>query len=591
MGLFRRAAKRLSVNRIWAANVLVMRICDAFYAFGWPSTCVLGGREETMYTRLKTVRRADKTYRYVHIVESKRVDGKPKQRFIASLGRFADDPVKGLEIARAFARFYEKRIAQGQESQDQGEPLLKVTETRRFGPLAALDEVWRELGMSALFKRLAGDRQFEFPLERAVFAMVAQRILEPGSKLACASWLDEEVLLEGSPALNSDSLYATLSWLEEVGNGVELGVYDSLKESGRLDSVAVFYDTTTTWFEGRGPEELAEFGRVKSGHPKGRRQILVGLVRSEQGWPITHRVFAGNKADVATVQEILLDLRLRFGIKRCVFVGDRGMVSEEILDLLEKLNFQYVVAVKLRGLKEVREQVLPQAFGFEKVRDNLEVKEVHVGQRRYLICRNPQGVERDTKRRADIMEALTKKLGEGNSAHTQHGREILVNRAFRRYVIEREGRILIDEKKIEDDAKTDGLWVLRTNHDLATAPDLALLYKDLGRIERDFRDLKSFLELRPVYHYKSERVKAHVHICILAKTILVELDKRRQASGSKRSVAKLLKDLESIKATRLEVGEFVRWARTEFSSKAAAALKALKIERRLPKTLNSVAEM
>ena len=531
--------------------------------------------------RRKTVpkRRGDGVYEYLQLVESFRKNGKPRQRVLATLGRIEGrSPDELIKIADALIRFARKQAGKGEDRNGLG----ATEEVRRYGEVAVLRELWESLGLDKIFRDLAKERRFKFSLPDAVFAMVAHRLVEPGSKLACARWLREEVYLPQAEGLTEDHLYSALTWLEGVMEKVEVQIFENLKQRGLCTPVAFFYDTTVTWFEGRGPLGLAQFGRPKGGQPRGRRQILVSLVRSAEGWPITHDVLPGNRADVTTVTDIIDTLRWRFGVRHFVFVADRGMVSEEVIRHLEAAGLHYVLATRHKSEAEVRDQVLGRAGRYRKVHEKLEVKEVWIDGRRYIVCRNPQSVRRDRKRRQDILAQLKKKLGaKGVAVTSKMAADLRANAAFNRYLKVRNGRLTLDRARAKTDQRYDGKWVLRSNLPDKEAAELAGLYKEQGRIEADFRDLKSFIELRPVYHYTEPRVRAHVFVCVLAKLLMVELERRLGKSGTKKfTVRRALEILKQVHATRIHFGSEDRWLRTQLNDNVRQVLAELDLPAR-----------
>jgi hypothetical protein len=516
-------------------------------------------------------------YEYLHVYESKRQGRKVEKKFIASLGRVDSlDERQLVGVAEAVLRLVQREAGQDRE----GQSPLAAKDGRHFGDVAVLRSLWCSLGLDRVFRRLSTGRRFEFDLESALFSMVAQRLCDPGSKLACVRWIQDEVFLPAGDGLDEDNLYDALSWLEEVKPEAEVQIVDALRQRCLLESTAFFYDTTATWFEGRGPEELAEFGRPKGGHPRGRRLVLVGLVRSREGWPITHRVFPGNTTDSTTVTEIIDDLRERFGVTRFVFVGDRGMVSEDVIGHIEGHGLHYVLATRMRSSKEVRDRVLRRAGRYHRVRDNLDVKEVWVQEQRYVVCRNVEAIERDRKRREDILAKLREKLGpNGVTASSKKAASIRANRAFARYVKVDRSRLVISQRKVREDERYDGKWVIRTNIEEATSAALAETYKSLGNIERDFRDLKSFIELRPVYHRTESRVRAHVFVCVLAKLLLAEIERRLRLTGERPLTAqRALALLKRVRMNRFQFGHQTRWVRTDVPDEAQRVLDALGLD-------------
>ncbi|MGH7855964.1 MAG: IS1634 family transposase [Candidatus Binatia bacterium] len=533
-----------------------------------------------MHLKVTTVKKGAREYRYASVVHSVRVNGTPKHETVSRYGRVDHlTPAQLEEIGRLFLKKAKQLAGEvvppAPKSPEEAAPSKPATpgepevgETRGYGDIAAIEEAWKALALGGLFRDLAKERFFDFDIERAVFAMVANRLSAPRSKYAAVDWLFRDVYLPTGKPLDSEHLYRSLTWLSEVQPDAELAIYKTLEGTGRLDTTAVFYDTSMTWFEGRGPEEIAAFGRDKGSHPSGRRLILFGLVRSRNGWPITHRVFPGNTADVATVRVMLADLVRRFGVKRFVFVGDRGMISEEVIGLLEsELKVEYVLATKLRGDKEVRDEVLSRAGRYDELERKLGVKEVWVDDRRYVICRNQVEAEADAARRREIIATLLEKhLDRACTASSKRGKQLAVNKSFGRYLVERNGLLEIDAEKVATDARYDGKWVVRTNTKLS-AEEVARLYKEEVAIERDFRDMKSMIELRPLFHHLEPRVRAHVFVCVLAKLVARELETRLHRNEYKgSSVASVLRELGRVKVVEVGNAEERRYVRTRLTS-------------------------
>lgn len=531
-----------------------------------------------MHEKVTTVRRGDRIYQYRSLVRSVRMDGKPRHEVLARLGRVDQlTPAQKEEMARLLFRMAgvespPKAKAEATPADPGAEargrdPELGC-ETRGFGDIYAIEHAWKALHLDVILGRFARGRGFEFDVGRAVFAMVANRLSAPRSKYRTADWLFRDVYLQTGKPLDADHLYEALTWLAEVQQDVELAIYRMLVDTERLDATAVFYDTTTAYFEGLGPEGLAEFGRGKDAHPSSRRQVLLGLVRSLNGWPVVHRVFPGDTADVSTVRTMLEDLVRRFGIRRFIFVGDRGMISEEVIRFLEEeLKVEYVLATKLRGNAEVRDKILARAGRYHEVDPKLGVKEAWLDGRRYIVCRNQIEAEADARRRAEIVRTLWEKhLDRPCRASTKRAKKLVTTPSLGRYLIEKDGYVEIDEETVARDARYDGKWVLRTNAPLEPA-EAALLYKKEVGIERDFRDIKGFIELRPFFHRIEPRVRAHVFVCVLAKIVAREIETRLHRTGYiGSSVASVLAELARLRVVEVGTGDARRYVRTRTTS-------------------------
>ena len=547
-----------------------------------------------MQIKVTTVKKGDRVYRYASVVHSRRVNGKPTHDVIARYGNVDHlSPEQLAEIGRLFLRKAQALV--GEPAPDEasapkpprrgGSVDPEIGETRGYGDIVAIEEAWKSLGLDVIFRSLSAERYFEFDLERAIFAMVANRLSAPKSKYGAVDWLFRDVYLPTGKPLDADHLYDALTWLAEGQSEAELAIFRALEGTGRVDATAVFYDTSTTWFEGRGPEELAAYGRDKGTHPSGRRLILFGLVRSKNGWPITHRVFPGNTSDVTTVRVMVEDLVRRFGVKRFIFVGDRGMISAEVIRYLaEDLKVEYVLATKLRGDEEVRDEVLARQGRYEEVERKLGVKEVWVEDRRYVVCRNLVEAEADERRREEIVATLREKhLDRPCAASSKRGKALVVNKSFGRYLVEQDGFLQIDAAKVERDARYDGKWVMRTNAALS-AVETAHLYKQEVGIEHDFRDIKSMIELRPIFHHLEPRVRAHVFVCVIAKLVARELEARLHRNEYKgSSVESVLRELGRVRVIELGAAADRRYVRTRLTPDQDRLYRLLDIDpTRLP---------
>ena len=294
------------------------------------------------------------------------------------------------------------------------------------------------------------------------------------------------------------------------------------------------------------------------------------------GFPVAHHVFPGNTADISAFRQALADLRERFPLRRVVIVADRGVVSEEIMTELEqsgaeaedKVKLDYILGMRPRKNKEVGEEVLSRAGRYHKVADNLEAKEVWVNGHRYVVCHNTEAEERDRKRREEIIERAREDLRQKGA------KAFVVPQGLRRFIKLVGGELMLKEATIREEARYDGKWVLRTNTILPTA-EVALAYKSLWQIEQAFRELKSGLEIRPVFLRTEDHVRGHIVVCFLALVLeaaLQRLLKGHEANGSYRDV---LADLRVVRAVQLKANGKSWLVRTELPAKAFAAFNAV----------------
>ncbi len=438
------------------------------------------------------------------------------RRLAESLLRHADPA--GLECLRA------------QAAGAEGE--LEVVESRGYGGAYALDGLWAELSVPRILREVLGcDAPAWF--ERAAFALVANRALAPSSKLGLWSrWL-ERVHLAGLPAggLRLEQMYRAMDLLAEHKEKIERALFFEVADLMSADVDLIFYDTTSVYVE-REDEEEGDAALLKRGHSKDSRpdlpQVVVGLAVTREGLPVKSWVFAGNTADVTTIEQVKRDLG-GWRLGRVVYVGDAGMMSEANLATLSKGGDGYILGVPLRRSKEAA-AVLKRPGRFQTVAENLEVKEIRypsgaeapvaARRRRYVLCRNPEEAKRQKHRRDEALTALEaelKRLKEREEEHPKAACALMTSRRWGRYLKQdAKGRVEIDRAVVEREERLDGKWLLITNDETLSAEDVALGYKQLLRVEASFRRLKHGIDIRPMYHRTRERITAHVFVSVLA---------------------------------------------------------------------------
>lgn len=501
---------------------------------------------------------------YLQVVESRWENGASRQRVIATLGRLdklrARGEVDGL--MRGLSRFTDQvRLAQ-----DLAAGRLEALSVRRIGPAAVFERLWKETGIADVLGGLLQERRFEFPVERAVFLSVLHRLFDPGSDRQAERWRSD-YRIEGTETLDLHHLYRAMGWLGEEHREIESRLFQR-RRSLFTGADLVFFDTTSIYFEGLGGETLGRYGNSKDHRPD-RRQMIVGAVMDSEGMPISAPMWPGNRTDVTTLLPVVNDLRDRFGIRRMGVVADRGMISAETVRALEGATppIGYILGARMRRQKEVSQEILGRAGRYQEVADNLHVKEVRVGERRYVVCRNPEEAERDATVRRAILESLEAKLRQGATG-------LVGNRGYRRFLKARGQGFEIDRDKAAADARTDGKFVLRTNLDLP-ADEVALRYKELWRVERLFRDVKSLLATRPIFHHGDETIRGHVFVSFLALILLHELDRRMEQVGRKAEWADIRRDLDALEEIEVSQAGESYWLRTPIREGATAAFRAI----------------
>lgn len=502
---------------------------------------------------------------YLYLVESVREGGKPKQRIVANLGRKETVLEKGDldRLVRSVGRYASRSIVL---SLLDGEAAPQPT-ARRIGAGLLFGRLWQETGCRAVLEGLLADRQFAFPVERAVFLTVLHRLMVSGSDRCAEKWRRDQ-RIDGTEALGLHHLYRAMAWLGEelpaddqagqtpfaprcVKDTVEERLFERRRDLFSDLSVA-FMDTSTLYFEGEGGETLGVRGYSKDHRPD-LHQMVVGVIMDQTGRPVCCEMWPGNTADVTTLIPVVDRLRRRFGIGRVCVVADRGMISEATLAALEERGLEYVLGVRERSSTEVQAVVLQDARPFVPLvvtrkggkQTDLEAKEVKVGGRRYIVCRNPAEQARDAAEREQIVAHLREKLKAGDKA-------LVGNKGYRRYLqTPAADHFRLDEARIAEDALFDGIHVLRTNT-MLTPLQAMLRYRELIKVERLFRTAKTLLATRPIFHQTDAAIRGHVFCSFLALILAKALEDRLAAHGIAAEWADILADIDRLQEIEIE---------------------------------------
>ena len=513
-----------------------------------------------MYFRKKTS--AGRSY--LQIVESRRQGKAVRQQVIATLGRLDELEASGqLErLLRSGARFAAKAVVLEAVREDKS----TTVKVERIGPPLVFERLWEETGCRAVVEELAGGRGHQFALERAVFLTVLHRLMGGGSDLAAERWREDYAIV-GMDGLELHHLYRTMAWLGEALPDPDQDdatpfaprcVKDLFEERlfarrrdlfSRLD--LVFMDTTSLYFEGAGGQTLGRHGYSKDHRPN-LRQMILAVVIDGEGRPVCSEMWPGNTADVAALVPVIDRLRRRCAIARVCIGADRGMISAETVAALEERKLLYILGTRERSEKAVRDLVLADTGPFVPLtiigRDkdtDYGAKAVEVAGARYIVCLNHEQARKDAADRATIVESLKRQLKRGDKA-------LVGNTGYRRFLkTSGDGRFAVDPDRVEQDARFDGIFVLRTNTDLDPLQAM-LRYKQLWAVEQTFRTAKHLLATRPIFHKLDETIRGHVFCSVLALVMKSELESRIAALGLDASWPALLADLDSLTRTEIE---------------------------------------
>ena len=381
--------------------------------------------------------------------------------------------------------------------------------------------------------------------ERVLFALVANRALAPSSKLAAARWASGGMLINGLATTTDDACYRAMDWLLEIRETLERQVFDRSSEVLGLEVDLLFFDTTSTYFvteqadapvardqqgnpvadgaEGAAGAREAGFrtwGKSKD-HRDDLPQVVIGMAVTRDGIPLRVWCWPGNTADSALIRQVKDDLR-DWSLSRVIWVADRGFTSAENRRYLRRGANHYIIGERLRSGSAEAEAALSRQGRYQEVAENLRVKEVRIAEdERFVICHSPEGAERDAAIRARMITQLRELIDEtdalGKDKRAELRGVISTKPGLNRYLRVTPGGLLrIDAGKAKAEENLDGKYLLRTSDPKMTAEDIALGYKQLLEVERGWRDMKQVIDLRPVYHRREERIRAHVILCWLA---------------------------------------------------------------------------
>ncbi len=456
---------------------------------------------------------------------------------------------------------------------------LRFIKSRPMGGAYLLRQIWERLGLETVLNKALKDRGFSSPVEWAIFAMVANRALAPDSKRGVEEWVGEDVALGNPEPISLQHLYRAMDFLLAQDAELQKEVFFATADLLNLEVDLLFFDTTTTYVECEEEDDFRRYGHSKDSRPD-RPQVVIGLAVTKEGLPVRCWVLPGNTQDMTTVEMIKADLR-GWRLGRCVWVMDRGMSSEENRIVLQRAGGHYILGEKLRDSQAAHQEALSFQGRYQKVKENLEVKEIVVGEgerrRRFVLVFNPEQAKKDKATRDKTLKKIDETIEAlGDPSGVSHKKVVcalLSHRTMGRFIRQtKTGKLRINLAKVQQEEVLDGKYLLSTSDDTLSAEDVALGYKQLAEVERAFRTLKTTLDLRPLYHRKEERIRAHVLLCYLA-LLLVRI--AEQETGE---------TWDQIRAVmeRCHLGEFSSkdgrvFQRTELTSDQVNILNRLKI--------------
>ena len=500
-----------------------------------------------MFVRTATRRNKDGTaVRYLQLVHNEwdPASKSAKMRVLHNFGR--EDQVDTAAIERLAGSLC--RLLDPGRAAALREPGLVYQGSVAFGGPWLLDQLWQRLGIGAILAARLSRTRRDAGTERVLFALVANRALDPSSKLAAAHWAGRKAWIEGLPATSDDACYRAMDWLHQVKEPVEQEIYSQVANLLNLEVDLLFFDTTSTYFEldeedeplprdkngnvtddehqaaGGKPAGFRAFGKSKD-HRDDLPQVVIGMAVTRDGIPVRVWCWPGNTSDSALIRQVKDDMR-DWTLSRIVWVADRGFTSAKNRRYLRSGDHHYIIGEKLRSGSAEASAALSRQGRYQDVAENLRVKEVRIAEdERFVICFNPEGAQRDAKVRARMLAQLGEMTSGSDKLSATKRAElrgvISTKPGLNRYLRVTPGGLLrIDASKVKAEENLDGKYLLRTSDPKMTAEDIALGYKQLLEVERGWRDLKQVIDLRPVYHRKEQRIRAHVILCWLALLLI-----------------------------------------------------------------------
>lgn len=561
---------------------------------------------------LRSVKAANGRHEYLRLVENYREGDKIRQRVVVHVGRkdllapHLDALVRLLQADQATATWV---------SAEQ----VATPQAWTWGPVLVARHLFDSLALGSILDSSTKLLRHGQPLSERVFPLVVNRLTRPGSEHALAAWLEDfyVVTAQGSRwkpewkasrrvKVSFEQLrlwYETLDDLLAQKLQIERAIWQQLRDLFSLEPELVFYDITSTYFEGQGPAKLGRFGYSRDGKPR-NRQVLIGVVMMD-GWPIAHHVFAGNRLDHTTVAEVVEDLRARFGLQRVIFVGDRGMVTLKNLEQLRQAEQGYLVGLQRRNRQEIP-QYIEQAVARPNWQECLagltasekasvpqtRVQEVAGKQPgvRVFVVHSEEREQYERSLRELSMERVRKdlealrvrvekeELKEPEKIGAAATKILQRHHGYRYFAWElRQGQFhyVPHPLNFPREQVCEGKYVIQTEEPELSPVEAVTAYKQLNEVERGFAHLKGLLEVRPVYHHKDERVRAHVFVAALAFLLDRALEKKLRAANSTLSSPAAWQALETVRCVEVAVGERKKLCVTRGSRQASEVLKAV----------------
>jgi transposase len=504
---------------------------------------------------------------YLQLVESYRDKDKTRHRILCTLGREQELLAKGSieNLTEKFAALSKQYLLVSKSEESLKEALT-------YGPMLVVNHLWKQLQMQSLLEGIQQQYKIEFSLEQAVKLMISNRLIDPLSKSATFTWR-ERVYGEAWDQLELQHLFRSLDIIADHQDMLEKSFFEKTRSLFKSPVSIVFYDLTTIYFESQQADALRKYGYSKD-NKTDCVQIVIGLVINQDGLPISYHLFPGNTYEGKTVVPVLNKLKKDFQVEKIIFVGDKGLVGNEVMQELSAAGYEYIIAAKIsKTASEYHREILNRK-NYKRIDDIVSAHQIIAEGKRLVLGYSKKRAERDKKQRDLLLERLQKRLDKSSKPKS------ITKSAYNSYLtMEGESRMKIDPQKVEENAKWDGFFGFYTNNGSMSNKQIVLTYQMLWKIENSFRVLKSTLDLRPVYHWTEKRIQGHIMICFLSLYMLRAIEyKINRQEKLNISTDEIFNHLDKIKAVTINAFKKRVVMRTEITDENNLTLRALGIK-------------
>lgn len=547
-----------------------------------------------MFVKVTPRKKKNKTYYYAELVQSYKENGKPKHKRILYLGSVDLETAEKLKIvfSKDFDSYtnYEK---------------IKFLSSVSYGDFYLIDFIMKDIDLFNIMEEKFKSVDSHITVKTAIDcikAMVFQRIINPDSKLAFTQWHHKTPInyfLSNYTEMDVQTMYRSLELLEDNFKLIEETLYDIAKNRFNQSESELYYDITSSYFEGH-KCLISEYGYSRDKRSD-KKQLIIGLVTTSDGFPIKCNIYSGNTSDKTTVAEIVEELKNEYPIDEVVFVGDRGMLTAKNIEKIKELNQKFVMAIPRGWSKKYLKDIEIDIKNMKLIKDNLYVRyiETALSEDNFLLCLNIDKKIDDKNYRDKNIKKIEEKLNELKNKSKKTEEELLkkigeilkinnTGKYFTTKIVKDKNISLeyaINKEKLKSDEKLDGTFLIQTNKSTYSEEKLLEIYKNLSKVENAFKIIKNNLDIRPMYHWKTSRVKGHIYMCVLSYFIYNSIDyiaKNKKIGLSAESILNKLEEIKLIKAN-LPNGKN-RYSLTEISKETNKILSKYEIKKlKIPK--------